>query len=216
MGLDGGAFVFAPFGVGCEELEGFGQEGGGAGFLHFVAPAFAQGCSGGRVVVVDGFGEFSDMFAGVVEVEDLDGVGEGLTGVFPNPRGAVSEEGDAFGVLEVAAEGFLMEEDGEVAAAFEGADIAGGVGIAQGCALGVAQGVALGVEVGLGEDAAEFGLAGFWYAVWVFGFAVVEFGLAHGGACAVAGDIEHIGRGLGLWRLAQGAQDVAQLGGRGG
>ncbi len=44
----------------------------------------------GWVVIVDGRSELADVFAGVVKVEDFDGIREGLSAVFSSPRNASS------------------------------------------------------------------------------------------------------------------------------
>jgi hypothetical protein len=53
----------------------------------------------GGIVVVNRGGEFSDMFAGVVEVENFKGSGKGQSAVFPNPCGSVAEIDDFFGSM---------------------------------------------------------------------------------------------------------------------
>lgn len=60
------------------------------------------------------------MFAGVIEVEDLDGIREGEAGVFPNARGTIANEDEPFGMVESSPMGFLMEQDGDLTASLVG------------------------------------------------------------------------------------------------
>ena len=125
----------------------------------------------------EGAGEYAEVFDGVVEVEDLNGGGEVKAGVFPNPGGSIAKEDKDLGKGESAPDGFGSELCAALAAVSHGADIAGGVRIAHG--------VAVFVGGGLGEDAAEFGLAGAGAAVGLFAFSAGEFLGAGGDAGAV-------------------------------
>ena len=126
----------------------------------------------GGIVVVDGGGELSDVFAGVVKIEDFNGSGKGQTTVFPNPCGSVAEIDDFLSSIKTTTESFLPEQDGDLAAALVGAGVAGGGRIAQGFSFLIAS--------RLGEDATEFGLAGLCASVWLFAFDFFEFLAAHG------------------------------------
>ena len=128
------------------------------------------------------------MFDGVIEVEDLNGGGEVEAGVFPDPGGSVAKEDDDPGESESAPDGFGTQLFSAGTAVSHGADVAGGVGIAQGLAVLVGG--------GLGEDAAEFGLAGAGSAIGLFAFPPGEFLGAGGDAGAVAFKIED-GNGVG-------------------
>ena len=103
-------------------------------------------------VAVKGAGEHAEVFYRMIEVEDLNGGGEEQAGVFPDPCGPIAKEDNDPGEGESAPDGFGSELFAALAAVSHGADIAGGVGIAHG--------VAVFVGGGLGEDAAELGLAG--------------------------------------------------------
>ena len=131
---------------------------------------------------VEGAGECSEVFGGMIEVEYLYGFGEEDAGVFPDPGGSVTKEDDFLGVGEPASDGFGAELFAAGAAVFHGADVAGGVGIAHGVSFFIGD--------GLGEDAAEFGFAGAGGAVGLFAFASGEFFGAGWHAGAVVFDVE--------------------------
>jgi len=57
-----------------------------------VKPSGAQGSCLVWGLVVDGGGELSYMFAGVVEVQDFNGIRESEACIFPNPRRTVADE----------------------------------------------------------------------------------------------------------------------------
>jgi len=160
----------------------FGHEGGGTGLLHVVAPTAPARRGLPRIVIVEGGGELADVFAGMIEVEDFNRTGEGQAAVFPNLCRPVPYEDDLPGPIKTTPAGFLMEQYGNLAAAFVGADVAGGIGIAHGLAFVVPD--------GLGKDATEFGLAGPGTAVFLFSFDPFEFRPAHGGAGAVATEVK--------------------------
>lgn len=174
-----GGHLVTPF---FEESAGGGEDGFDAGSFEFFGPAGLEGSGFFAAGAFEGSGEGSEVFGGVVEVEDLDGSGEVEAGVVPNPGGSVSEVDGLFYSSVTPAQGLVMEEGSDFAAAAHGADVAGGGGVADGFGVFVGG--------GLGEDAAEFGFAGFGSAVGLFSFVAFEFFLAEGDAGAVAGDVE--------------------------
>lgn len=103
------------------------------------------------ILVVDGGGQLPEMFAGVVEFEDFDGIRKGEVGVFPNAGGTIAKKDHPFGMVESTPPSFLMEQDGDLAASLAGADIACWSPDRAGMAILVAQGLALCIEVSLGE-----------------------------------------------------------------
>lgn len=111
------------------------------------------------------------------------------------------------GISESATQGFLAKLDAGFATALIGADVAGGAG--------VADGLTFFDGAGLDEDAAELGFAGAGAAVFLFAGASLEFFATHGGAGAVAAEVED-GDGGGVLRRHcgwQGDEGVAQAGG---
>ena len=112
-----------------------GEQGGDVAGVEFGEPfgepvwlAGAQqpGGEGGEVV---------DVFAGVVEVDDLGGGGEQLIGEVPDPHGAVAEDDELADVLSAAAAGFGVRELGEPGGGFEGGQVAGGARVADRAAV---------------------------------------------------------------------------------
>jgi len=122
------------------------------------------------------------VFAGVVEVEDLLGIGEVDAGVLPNPRGPVSEIRSALRGGVAAAQRFGPQEGAQVAAVFKSADVGGGAG--------VAHGLALVVDGGLGEDTAEFDFVGAGRTVGLPAFDVGQLAAPERDAGAVAGKVK--------------------------
>lgn len=70
-----------------------------------------------------------DVFAGMIEVEDFNRSGKSQAAVFPNPCSSVSYEDDLLGPIKTTPTGFLMEQYGDLAAAFVGCKGQGRFGI---------------------------------------------------------------------------------------
>ncbi len=160
--------------------------------------SFEFGCPNGLLggakfpVAKERTSEIAEVFDGVIEVEYLNGGREKEAGVFPDPCGTVTQEDDDLGKRESAPDGFGAELFSAGAAVSHGADVAGGVGIAQR--------VSILIGGGLGEDTAEFGFAGASGAVGLFAFPAGEFLGAEGYTGAVIFKIED-GDGFGIfWR----------------
>jgi hypothetical protein len=66
------------------------------------------------------------VLAGVVEVDDAGGLGEGGGGEVPDPGGAVAQDGELADVACSAADAFRLDQVGEHGDGFEGGDVAGG------------------------------------------------------------------------------------------
>lgn len=138
----------------------------------------------------------------MIEVEYLDGGREVEPGVFPDPGGSVTKEDDGLGKRESAPDGFGAELFPACAAVSQGADVAGGVGIAHR--------VPILIGGGLGEDTTEFGFAGPGGAVRLFAFPAGEFPGAKGHAGAIVFKIED-GDGFGVWRRRESGQGFGQV-----
>ena len=80
-------------------------------------------------------GQVVDVFAGVVEVDDLGGGGEQLVGEVPDPDRPVAEDDELADVLGAAAAGFGVDELGEPGGGFEGGQVAGGARVADRAAV---------------------------------------------------------------------------------
>ena len=115
------------------------------------------------------------MFAGVVVVHDLGGVGEVLVGDVPDPFGAVAQDDRLADVVESAAVVLGFGLGGERGCGLKGGDVGDGAGVLHGLAGGR-------VAVGLGEEAADLDLARPGPAVGVFAGPVLTLGL--GRQCA--------------------------------
>lgn len=76
-----------------------------------------------RAVQVEGLGEFAEVFAGAVEIDDVDGAGKVGGGDGFVVSGAVGEDDDLPGALAPPAKGFLMDAQAEEGAGFDGSDI---------------------------------------------------------------------------------------------
>jgi hypothetical protein len=61
----------------------------------------------------EGGGKFGEVFAGVVEVDDVDGAGEMGGGDGFVVTGTVGEDDDLLGVVTAAAKGFLVDAQAE-------------------------------------------------------------------------------------------------------
>jgi hypothetical protein len=112
------------------------------------------GQPGGLVLAEGGCelsGEVVDVFAGVVVVDDLGGLGQDFVGHVPDPPGAVAEEDELAHVVGAAAAGLGVHQGAELLDRVEGVHVAGGVRIAHRVAL---------LELGLGEQAGQLDLAG--------------------------------------------------------
>ena len=129
-------------------------------------------------------GEFVDVLAGVVEVDDLGGGGKQLIGEVPDPDRPVAEDDELADVLAAAAAGFGVHELGEPGSGFEGGQVAGGAR--------VTDRVAVVIGAGLGEQAGEFDLAGVRPAVFALAGAALGLSRDHGHAGAVDGDVKHV------------------------
>ena len=65
------------------------------------------------------------MLAGVVEVDDVRGLGEGGGGEVPDPGGAVADDGELADVVRAAADAFCLDQAPERGGGLEGGDVAG-------------------------------------------------------------------------------------------
>ena len=159
--------------------------------VEFVTALF--GPLGGEVGMgaIDGMGDLEEVLFGVVDVDDLDGVGGILAGPVPDPGGAVTED-DALGdLIEAAASGFTEHAAGKGGG--RGVGVAAGDAFDSGIAgdrIGVAHGQAVFVSGLGGPDDTELGFRGFGGAVGLFALASLGFGVAHGDAGAVESEIE--------------------------
>ena len=184
-----------------------GEDGFDCAFFEFFDPAGLLGLGFFAAGAFDCSGEGSEVFGGVVEVEDLDRSGEVEPGVFPNPGGSVAKVDGLRDASVTPTQGLFMQKGSDFATPAHGADVAGGGGVADGFAVFVGG--------GLGEDAAEFCLAGFGSAVGLFSRATDEFLFAEGDAGAIAGGVEDGGRTLsgsgGFGR--EGAAGLSESGG---
>ena len=111
-------------------------EAGGEPFVPAVAEHELQGA-----------GEGVQVLAGVVEVDDLGGLGELVRGDAPDPGGAVAEDGELADVVRAAADPLGPHQAGERGGGLEGRDDAGG--------FPVPDRVAVLVELVLGEEDAS-------------------------------------------------------------
>jgi hypothetical protein len=150
-------------------------------------------------------GKVADVFAGVVEVEDLPSIREVEPGIFPDPGGTIAEIDDFLCGGVTAPESFLAQQDAGHPAVFQSSTVAGGIWITQGLPLLIGD--------RLGEDAAEFQFPGVGAAIGLFNFDALELLPAHGHAGAVAADIEHGDGAVGRIRGWQGGESLSQGGG---
>ena len=150
-------------------------------FFHFVTPA-ALLRLGLRACIQECGGQISGVFAGMIEVKDLLGIGEVDAGVFPNPRRSISEINGALGGSQATAQRFGSQETSDMATVFKCANVCGGIGVAHGQSFFISG--------GLGEDTAEFGFAGACGAVGLFAFDVNQLATPERDAGAIAGDVE--------------------------
>jgi len=123
-----------------------------------------------------------DVLLGMAIVNDVDGVGEVQVDEGFVVAGAVGEDDDPGVRSEAAAEGFGVQAFAEGVAGFDGADVGG--------AMGVADGVALCIEGGLGEYAADLDLAGFGGAIGLFARSTGQLSAADGNAGAVEFEVQ--------------------------
>ena len=165
----------------CEQSRGLLKDALHVATFEFGGPD-ALLCGAEFPIAKEGAGEHAEVFDGMIEVEYLNGGGEEEAGVFPDPGGSVAKEDDDPGERESAPDGFGAELFSALATVAHGADVAGGVGIAQG--------VSILIGGGLGEDTAEFGLAGAGGTVGLFAFAPGEFLGTGGHAGAVVFKVE--------------------------
>ncbi len=96
--------------------------------------------------------QFPEMLAGVVDVDDLDGVGEVAVAQIPNPCCAVTEHDLTVGAVQAALPGLVVEALPERLGVLDRACVGG--------RSRVPDRPALGVQSGLREDAAQLDLAG--------------------------------------------------------
>src|ERR1700722_18387978 len=92
------------------------------------------------------------MLPGVIQIHNLNSSGKVLVGQIPNPDGPVSQDYLEGGPFPTSAPSFRIDTEAEFFGRLDGADVGGG--------LRVADGPALRIQGGLGEHAAELALAG--------------------------------------------------------
>jgi hypothetical protein len=84
-----------------------------------IGPGLGLGCAG----AVEDLGEFAEVFASVVEIDDLDGAREVLVGEIPDPQGAVAEDDGLLGAPAAATDGLGEDATCELLGGFDGADV---------------------------------------------------------------------------------------------
>ena len=184
-----------------------GEDAVEVALVEFVTALF--GPMGGEVGMdaIDGVGDIEEVLFGVVDVDDLEGVGGGPV---PDPGGAVAED-DALGdLIEAAASGFTEHAAGKGGG--RGVGVAAGDAFDSGIAgdrIRVAHGQAVFVSGLGGPDDGELGFTGFGGAVGLFALASLGFGVAPGDAGAVESEIE----GGSLWGFE--FEDLAFIEGNG-
>lgn len=156
---------------------GFGQNVFDAAHIQKAPPVVLLG-----FVQAEGLGELGKVFAGVVEIYDVDGPGKMGRGDGFIVAGAVGEDDYLLGAHATPANGFLINAHAKERARFDGSDIGGGVGIAHRAAFLVG--------AGLGEYATEFDLAGFGVAICGLALGGGQLALAHGDSGAIETDIK--------------------------
>src|ERR1022692_4941219 len=92
------------------------------------------------------------MLSGMIQIHDLKGAGKVGVGQIPDPDGPVSEDDSDGGPLPTSAPSLCIDAEAKLFGGFDGSNVGGGVRGAYGPALLV--------HAGLGEDAAQFALAG--------------------------------------------------------
>jgi hypothetical protein len=97
-------------------------------------------------------GEVVQVLAGVVEVDDLGGLGEACGGQGPDPFRAVADDGELADVPRAAADGLGGDERAELLGGLEAGQVAGGTFVLDRAAVRV--------TAALGEQAGELDLAG--------------------------------------------------------
>src|SRR5450755_2077401 len=96
--------------------------------------------------------QFPQMLTRVKEIDNLHCAWKVLVGNIPNPFGAITHDHLLFRVAPVALTGFHIQSLSKRIGGFDGADVSGGIRIADG--------VPLLIPSGLGEDAAQLDLSG--------------------------------------------------------
>src|ERR1700730_18508943 len=91
------------------------------------------------------------MLPGMIKIDDLNGAGKVLVGQIPDPHGAVADDHFELGPLPSSAPDFAIDAEAELLGGFDGADIGGGVGVADGPSFVI--------DRSLVEHASEFTLA---------------------------------------------------------
>jgi hypothetical protein len=126
----------------------------------------------------EGLGQVGEVLAGVEVVHDLGGSWEVLVGDFPDPFGAVAEDDGLADLAEPAAAVLGFGVDAEGRGGFEGGDVGGRAGVLDRVA-------GERVASGLGEEAADFDLAGAGPSVGMLAGSVDALSGQHRGAGAV-------------------------------
>jgi len=133
----------------------------------------------------EGFDQGLEMFHGVEEVHDLDGVREVVVAEFFQAGSPVDEQDRFWHREQAASDGLAAQADAKVRRALEAREVGGGIVVAKRATL-----VILGV---LGEDATEHGHAGFGFPVRGFPFAPGKFFCSHGNSRGIGADVEDFG-----------------------
>jgi hypothetical protein len=111
------------------------------GLLHAMGPAFSLPEPLGFIGAKEQGRKLSDVFGGMVEVQDLDRARKVEPGDFPYPCSPIPKKDDLLRTLPTPSRSLLTQQDTQGRTASKGADIARGIWVAEGLAILVDDGL---------------------------------------------------------------------------